>query len=315
MPSETSPQQAARLMRRATLASTLVAVTLIVSKALVWWQSGSVALLASLVDSLMDGGASLVTLIAVRYSLQPADAEHRFGHGKAEALAGLGQSAFISVSSVLLMIEGGRKLIHPEPVEATGMAIGVMVLSIVLTLALVLYQRHVIRRTGSTAVAGDALHYVSDLLMNVAIIGAIVAAGFGFLRADALVALAVGTFMLVAALQIGHAAVQLLLDRELDDTQRNRIAAVIGVQPGVMGFHDLRTRLSGRTVFIQVHVELDKELSLEQAHDIIVNVAQALRQRMPGAEIIIHPDPVARPEKILLPEHGPAVSPEGGSGH
>ena len=314
MPSETSPQQAARLMRRATLASTLVAMTLIVSKALVWWQSGSVALLASLVDSLMDGGASLVTLIAVRYSLQPADAEHRFGHGKAEALAGLGQSAFISVSSVLLMIEGGRKLIRPEPVEATGMAIGVMVLSIVLTLALVLYQRHVIRRTRSTAVAGDALHYVSDLLMNVAIIGAIVAAGYGFLRADALVALAVGIFMLVAALQIGHAAVQLLLDRELDDAQRNRIAAVIGVQPGVMGFHDLRTRLSGRTVFIQVHVELDKTLSLEQAHDIIVNVAQALRQRMPGAEIIIHPDPVARPEKILLPEHGPAVSPEGGSG-
>lgn len=311
MPSPISPQQAARLLRRATLASTLVALTLITSKALVWWQSGSVALLASLVDSLMDGGASLVTLIAVRYSLQPADAQHRFGHGKAEALAGLGQAAFISGSSLLLMIEGVRKLIRPEPVEAAGLAIGVMLLSIVLTLVLVLYQRHVVRRTGSTAVAGDALHYVSDLAMNVAIIAAIVAAGYGFLRADALVALAVGAFMLAAALKIGHTAVQLLLDRELDETQRNRIAAVIGAQPGVMGFHDLRTRLSGRTVFIQVHVELDKDLSLDQAHGIIVEVAEALRQRTPGAEIIIHPDPVTRPEKILLSDGEPVASPGG----
>lgn len=285
-------EEASRLLRRATLASVCVALTLITTKALVWWLSGSVALLASLMDSLMDGAASLVTLVAVRYSLQPADAEHRFGHGKAEALAGLGQSAFISLSAVLLVVEGARKLLHPQPVEATGLAIGVMLLSIVLTLALVSYQRHVVRRTASTAVAGDALHYASDLAMNVAIIIAIIAAGFGYLRVDALVALVIGLYIFVSAMRIGFTAVQLLLDRELDDAQRTQISTLVASHPGVLGFHDLRTRQSGRTQFIQVHVELDKDLSLEAAHAIIADVGRSLREAMPAAEVIIHPDPV-----------------------
>lgn len=291
-PAAVTQEDAARLLRRATLAATLVAVTLILGKAVVWWLSGSVALLASLVDSLMDGGASLVTLLAVRYSLQPADAEHRFGHGKAEALAGLGQSAFISVSATLLMIEGARKALNPEPVTATTLAVGMMLVSIVLTLALVSYQRHVVRMTRSTAVAGDALHYASDLVMNVAIIGAIIAAGYGYARVDALVALVIGAFMLVAALRIGYMAVQLLLDHELEDDERTRIAAAITAHPGVQGFHDLRTRRSGRTTFIQVHVELDKDLSLEAAHAIIAGAGRRVRELMPGAEVIIHADPV-----------------------
>src|SRR5690606_28529571 len=216
----------------------------------------------------------------------------RFGHGKAEALAGLGQSAFISLSAVLLVTEGTRKLLKPQPVEATGLAIAVMLLSIALTIALVLYQRRVVRLTGSTAVAGDALHYASDLAMNVAIIAAIIAAGFGYLRVDALVALAIGLYIFVSALRIGFVAVQLLLDRELDDGQRTQISALVASHPGVLGFHDLRTRQSGRTQFIQVHVELDKDLSLEAAHAIIADVGRALREAMPTAEVIIHADPV-----------------------
>jgi len=301
-----TPEDASRLLRRATLASVCVALTLITAKALVWWLSGSVALLASLMDSLMDGAASLVTLLAVRYSLQPADAEHRFGHGKAEALAGLGQSAFISLSAVLLVVEGTRKLLNPQPVEATGLAIGVMLLSIALTIALVSYQRHVVRRTGSTAVAGDALHYASDLAMNVAIIVAIIAAGFGYLRVDALVALVIGLYIFVSAMRIGFAAVQLLLDRELDDAQRTQISALVASHPGVLGFHDLRTRQSGRTQFIQVHVELDKDLSLEAAHAIIADIGRTLCEAMPTAEVIIHPDPV--PVSKVVPVGGGRTS-------
>ncbi|MCH8543610.1 MAG: cation diffusion facilitator family transporter [Alcanivorax sp.] len=287
-----TPEQAASLLRRATLASVSVALILIVSKAVAWWLSGSVALLASLLDSMMDGGASLVTLLAVRYSLMPADAEHRFGHGKAEALAGLGQAAFITLSGLFLLYEGVNRVINPAPVSATGIALAVMLLSVVLTVLLVRYQRHVVRQTGSTAIAGDALHYVSDLAMNLAIIGAIIAAHFGYLRVDAVVALLIGGYILYAAWQIGYQAAQLLLDRELDDALRQQISAVIAAQPGVLGFHDLRTRQSGRTRFIQVHVELDGAQRLDQAHGRIVEVGEAIRSAMPGAEVIIHADPV-----------------------
>ncbi|MBA3981573.1 MAG: divalent metal cation transporter FieF [Alcanivorax sp.] len=291
-PSSLTVSQQARLLRRVTLASVSVAFTLIVAKAIAWWLSGSVALLASLLDSLMDAAASLVTLVAVRYSLVPADAEHRFGHGKAEALAGLGQAAFITLSALFLLSEGVRRFLDPEPVAATGLALGVMLLSIVLTVLLVQYQHRVVRHTGSTAVAGDALHYASDLAMNIAIIGAIVAAHFGYLRVDSLVALAVGAYILVAAWRIGYQAVQLLLDRELPDEERQHIAAVIGAQPGVLGFHDLRTRQSGRTRFVQVHVELDETLSLREAHARIVEIGAAIGAAVPGAEVIIHADPV-----------------------
>lgn len=296
-----TPEQAALLLRRATLASVSVAVILIVSKAIAWWMSGSVALLASLLDSMMDGGASLVTLLAVRYSLMPADAEHRFGHGKAEALAGLGQAVFITLSGLFLLYEGVSRVLNPTPVSATGAALAVMLLSVLLTILLVRYQRHVVRRTGSTAIAGDALHYVSDLAMNLAIIGAIIAAHFGYLRVDAVVALLIGAWILYAAWQIGHEAVQLLLDRELDDALRQQISAVIAAQPGVLGFHDLRTRQSGRTRFIQVHVELDGALRLDQAHARIVEVGDALRAAVPGAEVIIHADPVEATRADLIP--------------
>ena len=299
-----TPEQAASLLRRATLASVSVALILLVSKAVAWWLSGSVALLASLLDSIMDGGASVVTLLAVRYSLVPADAEHRFGHGKAEALAGLGQATFITLSGLFLLYEGVSRVLNPTPVSATGIALAVMGLSVVLTILLVRYQRHVVRRTGSTAIAGDALHYISDLAMNLAIIGAIVAAHFGYLRVDAVVALLIGAYILYAAWQIGYQSVQLLLDRELDDAERQQIAAVIAAQPGVLGFHDLRTRQSGRTRFIQVHVELDGTQPLEKAHARVVEVGDAIRAALPGSEVIIHADPVKATRADPVPEAG-----------
>ena len=292
MASTTDIREQERLLRRATQASVAVALTLILAKGIAWWLSGSVALLASLLDSVMDSAASLVTLLAVRYSMVPADAEHRFGHGKAEALAGLGQGVFITLSALFLLHEGVQRLLAPAPVGATGVALAVMVFSIVVTLALVRYQRYVIKHTGSTAIAGDSLHYASDLAMNVAIIGAIIAASFGFLRVDAIVALVIGVMVLFGALGIGYRAAQVLLDRELPEAERGEIAAVIQAQPGVLGFHDLRTRLSGRTRFVQVHVEVDEGLPLREAHDRLVAVQRAVQQAVPGAEVMIHADPV-----------------------
>lgn len=287
-----SPEQGARLMRAATTASSLVALTLILAKAVVWQWSGSVSLLASLVDSVMDGVASLMTLLAVRYSLVPPDDEHRFGHGSAEALAGLAQALFIGASAVFLFTEGLQRLRAPSPPEATGWAVAVMGLSIVLTVALVSFQRYVVKRTGSTAVAGDSLHYLSDLATNVAIIVAILVAGAGWVWFDAGVALVIAVMIFLSALKLGYDAVQLLLDRELPSDIRQRIEALLRESEGVLGLHDLRTRQSGRVYFVQAHVELDRQLSFEQAHDYIRAAGDRVRAAFPGAEVLIHGDPV-----------------------
>ncbi len=284
--------QAGRLMRRATAASVTVAATLIVVKMVAWLLTDSISLLSSLIDSLMDVMASLVNLFAVRHALQPADAEHRFGHGKAEPLAGLGQSAFIAGSAAFLTIEAASRLLHPRPVAHAEIGIGVMVFSIVLTVGLVAYQRHVVRSTGSIAVGADALHYETDVLINGSVIVSLVLSKWaGWHAADPLIAFAIVAYLARGAWLIAKRALDVLMDREFADEDRERIRDIVLGHPRVKGMHDLRTRSAGLQPFIQLHLELDGDMRLSEAHEIADQVEARIKESYPGAEIIIHQDP------------------------
>jgi ferrous-iron efflux pump FieF len=287
------PAHSARLMRRATYASISVAILLILAKTVAWGLSGSVSMLATLIDSTLDALASLVNLLAVRHALTPADREHRFGHGKAEALAGLAQAVFITGSAVFLLLESARRVVDPVPLEAYGMGIGVMVFSIAATLLLLVYQRHVVRQTGSTAISADALHYRTDLLVNASVILALWLSVRGWPGFDALFAIAIALYILYSAWEIVKQAFDHLMDRELPDDEREQIRQIAIGHPQVRGMHDLRSRRSGTATFIQLHLELDDELSLVRAHRISDEVEHSLREMYPGAEIIIHIDPLS----------------------
>ena len=204
--------QHARLMRLATRAALATALLLALAKAVAWWLSGSVSLLAGLTDSLLDGAASLLNLIAVHYALRPADEDHRYGHGKAEALAGLAQALFVGASAVLVAVQAIERLQHPQPLGAQTLGIAVMLLSLAMTVALLLFQRHVVRVTGSTAVRADSLHYRSDLLLNSGILLALVLAGFGWQRLDPLFGLGIAAYILWSAVSIVREAVAVLMD-------------------------------------------------------------------------------------------------------
>jgi ferrous-iron efflux pump FieF len=292
------PPDQARLMRLASFASTTVAIVLIVGKAFAWWQSGSISLLSTLLDSTLDLLASLVTLLSVRHALMPADREHRFGHGKAEALAGLIQSGFIGASAVWLLISAGERFVAPQPVRAETLGIGVMLGSIVLTLVLVIFQRRVIARTGSMAIGADRMHYQSDLVTNLGVILAIaLSSRFNLPLADPIIAALIGLYILKSAVGIGRDAYNVLMDRELSTEDRERIKAIVRAHPKVRDLHDLRTRSSGITTFIQLHMELDPAMKLSEAHEIADAVEADIREAFPTAEIIVHQDPagVAEP--------------------
>ncbi|EOU1297779.1 CDF family cation-efflux transporter FieF [Cronobacter sakazakii] len=280
-----------RLVSRAALAATLVATLLLIIKIFAWWYTGSVSILAALVDSLVDIAASLTNLLVVRYSLQPADEEHTFGHGKAESLAALAQSMFISGSALFLFLTGIQHLITPEPMRAPLVGIVVTVAALVTTLMLVTFQRWVVRKTRSQAVRADMLHYQSDVMMNGAILVALALSWYGLYRADALFALGIGVWILYSALRMGYEAIQSLLDRALPDDERQAIVDIVAAWPGVRGAHDLRTRQSGPTRFIQLHLEMEDNLPLVQAHLIAEQVEQAILSRFPGSDVIIHQDP------------------------
>ncbi|UTW09931.1 cation diffusion facilitator family transporter [Pseudomonas benzenivorans] len=283
--------QHARLMRQASAAALATALTLALAKAIAWWLSGSVSLLAGLTDSLLDGAASLLNLLAVHYALRPADEDHRYGHGKAEALAGLGQALFIAASSVLVAVQGVKRLLDPQPLTAETLGIAVMLLSLALTLALLLFQRHVVRLTGSTAIHADSLHYHSDLLLNGSILLALIAASLGWPQADALFAIAIAGYILWSAISIVRAAVAVLMDQELAPELTERMHLLACGVPGVLGAHDLRTRISGTHWFVQLHVVLPGELSLSQAHGLCDQVEAAITREFPRAEVLVHADP------------------------
>lgn len=280
-----------RLMRLASAAALATALILVAAKAIAWWLSGSVSLLAGLTDSLLDGAASLVNLIAVHYALQPADENHRYGHGKAEALAGLGQAVFIAISAVLVGIRGFERLQEPQPVEATGVGVAVILLSLAMTFGLLLFQRHVVKVTGSTAIRADSLHYASDLLLNASILAALLLAAWGWQRADALFGIGIALYILWSALGIVRESASVLMDEELPLETSERMLLLAQSVPGVLGAHDLRTRMSGTHWFVQLHLDLPASLTLQQAHDLCEAAELAIRAEFPRAEVLVHADP------------------------
>ena len=288
----TDSEHRARLLKLASVASVATAGFLIFTKLVAWYVTGSVSLLASLVDSVMDSFTSLINLFAIRYSLQPADEEHRFGHGKAEPLAGLAQSAFIAGSAIFLIFHSIDRLRENQQLDQVGIGIGVMVLAIVLTLVLLSIQRYVIRKTGSTAIRADSLHYVTDLLTNMCILLALYLSTLGWKWADPVFAIAVAIYIFYSAYQIGWEAFQQLMDRELPDDVLEQIQAIAMSYPEVTGTHHTRTRQSGQTRFVQMHLELNENMSLKRAHEIADAVEQEIMAFLPGSEVIIHQDPI-----------------------
>ena len=289
--SSLSPETLA-LTRRVTALSVAVATVLIVVKTLAWLASGSVAMLASLSDSGLDLIASLITFYAVRYAAEPPDAEHRFGHGKAEAFSSLTQGGLVFASGALIGQEAIRAMLHPRPVEQSLIAMAVMVVSIVLTLGLIIAQSRVLKSTGSIAVSGDRAHYAADLASNgVALVGIGAAAALGLPWIDAAAGLIVALWLIWGAIGVFREASHQLMDRELPDEDRKRIVALASEDPRLLGVHQLRTRASGPYVHMQMHADLEAGISLAEAHAIMVAAENRLLAAFPAADIIIHPDP------------------------
>ena len=282
----------ARLLRRATRAALAVSGALICLKFAAWIATDSVAVLSSLVDSALDAIASAINFVAVRQALAPPDAEHRFGHGKAESIAGLAQAAFVAGSALFLTFEALSRLASPRPVAYGDAGVAVMVLSIVLTFGLVRYQTYVVRRTGSTAIGADSLHYRADLLANLAIIGALVGAGrLDAAWIDPAAALLVAAYILYSAWGILRTALDGLMDREFPEAERRRILDIAAAHPQVRGVHDLRTRRSGPRSFVQLHLELEGSMTLRDAHAVSDRVERDIVAAFPAAEVIVHLDP------------------------
>jgi cation diffusion facilitator family transporter len=289
--------ETAALTRRVTALSVATAGLLTALKAAVWAASGSVSVLASLADSGLDLVAALGTFFAVRYAAAPPDAEHRFGHGKAEAFASLLQAGLVFASAALVGQEAIRRLITPRPLTREAWAIGVMVISTGLTGVLIAAQTHVLRRARSVAVSGDRAHYLADLASNLVALAAIAASVLlGFNGFDALGGLAVAAVLLWGAIKVFREASDELLDRELPDEARARIVELLTKDPRLTGVHQLRTRASGPILHMQMHVDLDPELSLEAAHQVLVAAERRVLAAFPAADILIHADPRGRAE-------------------
>jgi ferrous-iron efflux pump FieF len=275
----------------ATRASVAVACTLLFLKCYAWLVTGSMGVLAALVDSLLDLGASLINMFAVRYALEPADEEHRFGHGKAESLAGLGQAMFIASSAVFLLIYTLERILNPELIESPEIGTWVMIFSMGLTMLLVSYQRYVVKKTNSIAVKADSLHYAVDIITNAGILLGLALYYMGWLYSDPIIALLIGLYILKCSVEIGADAIQLLLDRELPNEDLENIQRLASETEGVIEVHDLRTRQSGQTKFIQFHLVMDGHMTLLDAHSLAEGVHKKLQQAFPEADIIIHQDP------------------------
>lgn len=284
--------------RNVALLSVATAAVLIIVKAIAWRASGSVAVLASLSDSALDLVASLITVYAVRYAAEPPDAEHRFGHGKAEAFSSLLQGGLVFASGALIGREAIAALLNPRPVEHGLAGVVVMIISIVLTLALITAQSRVLKASGSIAIAGDRAHYAADLASNaVALLGVAAAAWFGLSWVDAAAGLVVALWLIWGAVGVFREASAQLMDRELPEADRERIVALATADPRLLGVHQLRTRASGPYVHMQMHADLAAEISLAEAHSIIVAAENRLLEAFPSADIIIHPDPRGLAEK------------------
>ena len=285
-------KQVGRLMRLASLASMSVAVVLVAAKAAAWLITDSVAMLSSLIDSALDLVSSLITFLAIRQALVPADEEHRFGHGKAEALAGVAQAGFIAASAGGLVLTVIDRFLHPRALQEEMTGVGVSVLAVVLTLGLMTFQTYVVRRTRSLAITADRAHYTTDFVTNVAVgLGIVASTRLNEPLIDLAVALGVAAYLVTGAWTIGRTSIDVLMDRELPEEDRRRILDIVQRQPGVRSVHDLRTRSSGLTKFIQLHVVLHPTLSLGRAHVMGDAIQAAVEEAFPQAEVILHIDP------------------------
>ena len=285
-------EERAALTRSAAIASILTAIFLVGLKIWATWQTGSAAMLGSLADTALDLVASVATLIGVWIAARPADDDHRFGHGKAEALAAMFQLTLITLSAGAIALRSGLHLIEGRETAAAQEGIAVSVIAILATFALLAWQRHVIRKTGSLAIRTDSLHYKSDLFLNLAVIAALVLDQYlGLSAADPLFGLAIAAWLAWGAWSAAREAVDHLMDREWPDARREEFLQVLARHPDIRGVHDLRTRTSGMHDFVQFHMAVDPSLTVKQAHDLMDDVEVRLAREFPGVEVLIHPDP------------------------
>lgn len=296
MTSPDSPDSAAQatlnVARHAALAAVVLSLGLVGAKGWAWLAGGSAALLASLVDSMIDALISATNYLAIMYARRPADDDHRYGHGKMEGIAALVQAAFIAGSCAFVLLEAVRRLSNPEAVGAVGLGVWVLVAATIFTIALSQYQKHAARQSRSLAIEADAAHYASDVAVNIGVIASLIAGkALGWLWLDPLVAVLVAAWLLYSAWGIGAKAVDMLLDREIDEGTRDEILTIIRFCPGVDDVHDLRTRRSGDKTLVSFDIEVDPSLSLLDAHDIARNVEEKILETIPQAEIMIHIDP------------------------
>jgi ferrous-iron efflux pump FieF len=283
-----------RLKSSAARLSIAAAAFLILLKTATGLLTGSISVWASLLDSAMDIFASAINYFALRAAARPPDEDHRYGHGKAESLAGLFQSFVISVSGLVLIYEAGKRVLTPHPTAQEWLGVGTMAVAAAVSLALVARLRRAARGTDSPALAADAVHYATDVYTNgAALLALLVVALTGWALADPLVSIAISAFILWSAFDVGRDSVNVLMDRRLPREVDAKVAAVVGrfLADGVVGFHDLRTRRSGSVKFIDLHLEVDRTQTLPQAHDLSVRVLRAIEAEIPRARVQIHTDP------------------------
>jgi len=291
----------ATLSSRAALASVALAVTLLIAKGWAAAQTDSTAMLGSLADTALDLIASVATLAGVRFAAQPADREHRFGHGKAEALVALAQVVLIGLSALWIAWRAIGRLVNGGATAEMELGIGVSIFAIAGTIALLWYQRRVIARTGSVAIRTDNVHYQSDLLLNSAVIAALLLdQAAGVRGADALFGIAIALWLLFGAFRASNLAINQLMDHEWPETERAQFLAAAAEYPELAGLHDLRTRTSGTHQFAQFHVWVPGEWTVREAHDRMDRVEEALQRRFPGTEILIHLDPEGHTDRETM---------------
>lgn len=282
-----------KLVKRASISSIVVAAVLVVSKFLAWLHTDSLSLQASLVDSVIDIGSSIINFLIIREAIKPADKEHQFGHGKAEAIGGLAQTAFIAGSAGWLLFDAAHRIVAPHPIADVWLGNIIMTGAVVMTTALVLFQRWVVKKTGSIAIKADSLHYETDLWSNIGVLISLnVSVYLQVVWLDVLVGAGIAIYLFLTSLKVAKASLDILMDKELDDDIRENIVQIATSHKDVVGYHELKTRSAGYHIFIQLHLELDKKMTLEKAHDVSQEVTDMIQKNYHNAEVIIHQDPV-----------------------